>query len=150
SLLDPLFTGKAAWFQALLYIDQFEELFTVVDERFRAPFVQFLAAIAASERLRAIVTLRADFYGRCAENPALASLLKMGSFTLSTPGPADLYEMIQHPAQRAELDFEAGLVDQILTDTGDDAGSLALLAYALDELYNAREGNTLTKAAYDR
>jgi WD40 repeat protein len=148
-LLDPLFVGKPAWAEALIFIDQFEELYTLADERYRTPFIEMLVAIAGSVRTRAILTLRADFYARCVENGTLAALLKTGTLPLSTAGPAALYEMISKPAERAGLTFEPGLVDRILRDTGSDPGALALLAYALDELYNTRDGDVLTEAAYD-
>jgi hypothetical protein len=43
--------------------------------------------------------------------------------------------MIERPAERASLTFDKGLVDKILEDAGRDMGALALMAYALDELY---------------
>jgi len=47
------------------------------------------------------------------------------------------------------LEFEAGLVRQLLNDTGTDSGALALLAYALDQLHQASAGQgVLTRAAY--
>ena len=47
--------------ELLLFVDQFEELFSVVAERYRAKFVDILAA-AEAPRVRTIVTMRADFY----------------------------------------------------------------------------------------
>jgi formylglycine-generating enzyme required for sulfatase activity len=125
--------------EILLFIDQFEELFTLVAEAERAPFVELLRAASEHPRLRVIATLRADFYAQCVEWPALAALLQTGSFPLSTPTGGALYEMVQFPADRAALRFADGLVAQILKDTGESAGALALLAYALDELYRRAE-----------
>jgi len=150
-LIDAALAGRPSWAEALLFIDQFEELFTVVAERHQAPFVDMLAAAAAQTlRLRTVATLRADFYHRCVERPELAEILRPGSYPLAAPGLAALLEMVTGPAARAGLDFEDGLPDRILDDTGNDPGALALLAFALHDLYQTRtpEGR-LTHRAYD-
>lgn len=149
-VLEPLFVGRPTWSEALIFIDQFEELFTLSDKNKIEPFVMMLRAIHDSSRLRVVLTLRADFYARCVDNLTLAELLKAGTFPLSAPGTADLFEMIARPPERAQLTFDNGLIDRILGDTGSSAGSLALLAYLLDELYRKRSvDNRLTTAAYD-
>ena len=138
------------WVEALLFIDQFEELFTVVGERHRAPFVAMLAAAVQAPRLRIVATLRADFYHRCVEQQALAEILRAASYPLAAPGPAALLEMVTGPAARAGLDFDDGLPARILDETGSDPGALALLAFALHELYRARTPDgRLTRRAYD-
>ena len=153
TLVDVVETALArrpSWAEALLFVDQFEELFTVVGERHRAPFFDMLAATVRAPRVRIVATLRADFYHRCVEQPALAEILRAASYPLAAPGPAALLEMITGPAARAGLDFDDGLPARILDDTGSDPGALALLAFALHELYRGRtpEGR-LTWQAYD-
>jgi len=138
------------WAELLLFLDQFEELFSVVAERYRAKFADLLVAAAAAPRVRTVVTMRADFYHRCLELPTLAELLREATFPLAVPGPVALGEMITRPAARAGLDFDDGLPDRILQDTGSEPGSLALLAFALHELYEARTPKgKLTHSAYD-
>jgi hypothetical protein len=138
------------WAELLLFVDQFEELFSLVAEGYRAKFVELLAAAAEAPRVRTVVTMRADFYHRCLELPKLAELLREATFPLAAPGVAALHEMITRPAARAGLDFEEGLADRILGEMGTDPGALALLAFALHELYDARtpEGK-LMHAAYN-
>jgi hypothetical protein len=65
----------------------------------------------------------------------LADLLENSTQPLAAPGPVALYEMVRKPADRAGLDFEAGLIEKILEVTGQQPGALPLLAYALDELF---------------
>jgi hypothetical protein len=126
--------GKAS---IILVIDQFEELFTTVDPMFRQPFAEMVNAAAQVAELRIVLTLRGDFYGKCLDMPSLAELLQHGTFPLPSPSVAALYEMITRPAHRAGLDFEEGLPQRILDDTGAEPGALALMAYTLDELYHA-------------
>jgi hypothetical protein len=144
--------GWPDWAELLLFVDQFEELFTVVHPDLRAPFVDLLDAAARADRLRIIATLRADFYHVCLKYKALEELLRAGSFPLGIPNQIALYEMITRPTARAGLEFENGLPEALLADTGDEPGSLALMAYTLDELYqdccDSADGR-LSHAAYD-
>ena len=58
--------------------------------------------------------------------------------------------MLTGPAAVAGLTFQGGLASRILRDTGSDPGALALLAFALAELYEAcQPGTALSRAAYD-
>ena len=142
---------KPDWAEMLLFIDQFEELFTLVDKKYRGPFVDLLALAEKTPRVRTVVTMRADFYPRCLEWPVLDSLVIMGQYALLAPKAGALYEMITLPAELAGFQFEKGLVLRILDDTGSESGALALMAYALSELWQATKGSgrVLTHAAYD-
>jgi formylglycine-generating enzyme required for sulfatase activity len=141
--------GRPDWAELLLFIDQFEELFTLVASRHQGPFIALLVAAAKTPRVRLVATLRADFYEACLQWPELAELLQAGHYPLAAPGPATLHEMVVGPAKRAGLAFEDGLVARILEDTGTEPGALALMACALAELYDRRRNGTLTHAAYD-
>jgi HEAT repeat protein len=137
--------------KALLFIDQFEELFTTVTQRFRAAYVETIINASKSDKIRVVITIRADFYGRCVELPTLADVLEDSTYPLSVPGIAALFEMINRPASRALLDFDEGLAQRILDDTGDEPGSLALMAYTLDELYRlSKRTRVLSHKAYDK
>ena len=134
----------------LVFIDQFEELFTLTRPEHQRRFLATLVRAARSPRLRIVLTLRADFYHRCVEHPRMAELLRSSSYPLAAPEPPALLEMITGPAAVAGLDFEDGLPGRILRDTGNEPGALALMAFALEALYLAcQPGKTLTKAAYE-
>lgn len=151
------------WVEVLLFIDQFEELFTLSHNDSRQPFISMLAQSVQStslanllhnettnNRIRVILTLRADFYHRCVEYPEIAGLLRNGSFPLAAPSQNALQDMITKPAERANLLFDNGLPERILHDTGDEPGSLALVAYTLDELYHAGKATKhLSHADYE-
>ena len=59
--------------------------------------------------------------------------------------------MINRPAEHAGLRFELGLADRILEDTGTGSGALALMAFALLELWKMSKGTNglLTHGAYE-
>lgn len=148
-LRDAALAGQPAWAELLLFIDQFEELFTLAAARYVGPFIDWLGQVAQTERVRVVATLRADFYHRCVEWPTLAEWLRTGSYPLAAPGPGALHEMITRPAERAGLSFEDGLAERLLDDTGHEPGALALLAFTLAELYKAKTtAGRLTWAAY--
>jgi hypothetical protein len=136
--------------ELLIFIDQFEELFTVVKEEHRKPFSILLGKMAETERLRTVLTLRADFYHHCLDYPPLDALLNVGHYSLKAPDLPAIMEMITGLAAVAGLSFDDGLPGQILRDTGSEPGSLALMAFALSELCDAcQPSRNLTFAAYE-
>lgn len=137
--VETLLKGRQPWSELILFIDQFEELFTLVHSSFIARFIFWLGRAVETPRVRIILTLRSDFYPKCLETMKLTTLLKDTTYPLAAPEREALYEMITYPADRAGLQFEENLVKRILDDTGSDAGALALMAYALDELYHASQ-----------
>ena len=74
-LVAMVLEGKPEWTELLLFIDQFEELFTLVAPEYRRAFVNLLALAAKTARVRIVVTLRADFYHRCLEWSVMDELL---------------------------------------------------------------------------
>lgn len=152
TLLEQALSGSPPSAEALIFVDQFEELITlVVDEDRRARFVDLLSRLARWPRSRIVGTVRADFYHRCIEaQPALAELLRDCGATvpLAVPGASALRAMIEGPAARARLRFDDGLIDDLVDQTVKRPGGLALLAFALEELYKAPGEGHLSRAAF--
>jgi len=145
-----LLQGKPPHAKLLLFADQFEELFTTrVDARYRAPFIKLIAVIGQKpSRLRLLLTLRADYYEHCTRNEQLAALLRDASFPLSAPNTHALTEMIERPARIAGLKLGDGLAGAILDDVGAEPGALALVEFALAEIYERSGGERMTAEAY--
>jgi class 3 adenylate cyclase len=138
-------------FELLLVIDQFEELFTLVeDEGVRHTFLDQLtrAVLAPDSCLSVIVTLRADFYDRPLLYREFGQLVGARTQTVAALSPDELEQAISRPAERAGVALEKGLVAQIVADVIDQPGSLPLLQYALTELFDHRRGSTMTLGAY--
>lgn len=137
--------------ELVLVIDQFEEVYTLVsDETTRASFLDSLAQLvnAPDSRARVIITLRADFYDRPLQHPAFAALMREQTELILPMTLGEMERAIISPAERQFLRFEPGLVEIIINDVSQQPGALPLLQYALTELFERREGFTLTKAAY--
>jgi DNA-binding SARP family transcriptional activator/WD40 repeat protein len=137
----------------LLVVDQFEELFTLVDDdRLRRDFLDMLIAAVSGESgdVRAVVTLRADFYDRPLEDPRLGPLVRRGLVTVVHPTPAELIDMITGPTRSVGLRWEVGLPGSIAEDVVRQPGGLPLLQYALTELVEKRSGDILSRDDYQR
>jgi hypothetical protein len=145
---NTLLVGPPARAAIVVFIDQLEELFTLVDEARRGAFLKLLVHAAKDPRLRILTTLRVDFLSNCAAEPAIEALRQAGTFMLGPPGPAALVDMIRRPAERTGLDFEDGLADTILKDAAPEPGeALPLVAFCLQQLYR-RAGHALNVKAY--
>ena len=137
--------------ELVLVIDQFEEVFTLVDdEDVRRHFLGSLEAAVSDphSRLRVVVTLRADFYDRPLRYRGFADLFAARVESLVPLSAEQLEQVITKPAERADVSLEPGLVAVMLADVAEEPGALPLLEYALTELFERRDGRMLTLGAY--
>src|SRR5688500_7961130 len=137
--------------EVVVVVDQFEEAFTLTtDERERELFLESLRVAAADpeSRLRVIVTLRADFYDRPLIYPRRGELLAERTEAVPPLTPDELEQAIRGPAERVGVRPEPGLVAEMIADIAHQPGALPLLQYALTELFERRDDDRLTLAAY--
>jgi WD40 repeat protein/class 3 adenylate cyclase len=140
----------------ILAIDQIEELFaTEAEPASREAFVRLLAVLAGSGFVWIIGTIRADFFHRCSEIAGFSALKDgLSNYELLPPTGAEIAQIIREPARATGLRFEEttdqGRLDDVLQRAAAaDPGSLPLLQFVLDALYEAgRERRLLTFAAY--
>ena len=137
--------------ELVLVIDQFEEVFTLVeDEAERALLLQSIATAVMEERsrLRVIITLRADYTDRPLRYIDFGEMMNR-RFEFVLPLTADEVERaVAGPAQRVGLKLEKGLVSTIIREAGNQPGTLPLLQHALSELFERRARRMLTNKAY--
>ncbi len=132
-------------------VDQLEEVFTLCrdDDERKALFSNLIyAASAPGGPGVVVVTMRADFYQRCAPYPELSQLVSGQQLLVGPMNRDAVRQAIEEPARRVGLEFEEGLIDTILDDAGSSPGSLPLLEYALLELWERRRGTMLTLEGY--
>jgi WD40 repeat protein len=132
-------------------IDQFEEVFTLCREekQRRAFFGNLLhAAFAPGGKAFVVLTMRADFYPKCAAYPELAQGISGNQFLAWPMEEWSLAEAIEEPARAVGLALEEGLTDQILSDLREAPGALPLMEHTLLELWERRRGSMLTLEAY--
>ena len=130
--------------ELVIVVDQFEELFTLVeDETIRQQFLDLLR-VAVSDvrsRVRVVVTLRADYYDRPLHYPEFGELIRSRMETVLPLSAKGLERAIRGPAERVGVTFEQGLVEQIVSAMNYQSGALPLLQYALTELFDRRDGS---------
>jgi eukaryotic-like serine/threonine-protein kinase len=140
----------------LLFVDQFEELYTQVsDVRERLAFTACLAGVCddATTPLRLVLSLRSDFLDYVAEDPALMSELTRGLFFLTPPNRDGLRDALSQPAEMAGYQFEVpSMIESMLDHLEHTPGALPLLQFAASQLWEMRdvERRLLTSASYDR
>jgi WD40 repeat protein/serine/threonine protein kinase/DNA-binding XRE family transcriptional regulator len=138
--------------ELVLIIDQFEELFTLVeDEALREQFLNSLVTAVLDERsrLRVVITLRADFYDRPLQYVDFGDLMRQRTVSVLPMTPDELEQAITQPAAQVSVWLEEGLAAAIIRDVGNQPGTLPLLQYVLTELFEERNKNVMTRAAYE-
>ena len=138
---------------SLVVVDQFEEVFTaaawsVEHDKFIS---ELLAASSATGEwpIHVIVVLRADFFDQCFRHNGLVRRISDSQYLVSRIDATRLRHTIEKPLALYGTDAEAGLIDTILYDVGDEPGNLPLLQHALSQLWERRTRNRLTHDAYE-
>ncbi|MDQ0906753.1 WD40 repeat protein/transcriptional regulator with XRE-family HTH domain [Streptomyces canus] len=132
-------------------VDQFEEVFTLChDAAERARFIGLLLTARQPEsRLRVLLAVRGDFYGRCAEHRELADALRDANLLTGAMSRTELRDAVVKPATAAGLTVERALTTRLVEEVADAPGGLPLLSHALLETWRRRRGKTLTVAGYE-
>ena len=138
----------------LLFVDQFEELYTLVaDADERRAYTACLAGVAddPSTPLRVVVSMRSDFLDRAAEDRAFLERLTSGLVFLPPVDRAGMADALVQPAEMAGYAFEApAMVDDMLAALDGAPGALPLLQFTAAKLWEARDRrrHVLTLASY--
>jgi serine/threonine protein kinase len=139
----------------LLFIDQFEELYTLVpDARERQAFTACLSAIAddATSPIRVVLSIRSDFLDRVSEDERFMSELGQGLFFLTTPNREGLRDALVQPAEQAGYRFETpAMVEAMLQHLEATPGALPLLQFSATQLWEQRDParKLLTSESYE-
>jgi len=132
----------------LLVIDQFEELYTLNPPAIQQQFIDFL--LTKPSNLTLLITLRADFLGYALSHEHFAKCFDAyRNKMLGNLGIQNLQQAIEEPALKLSIQFEEGLIERIIQDVGIQTGSLPLLQFTLQQLWEKREQNKLTHTAYE-
>jgi hypothetical protein len=136
----------------LLVIDQFEEIFTLCrqpDER-KAFIDNLVTAVAPEDNapITILTTMRAEFYGQCAQDDNLRRLVSQHQEYIGAMNREELARAIVQPAALGNWRIQEGLVEQMLDDVGYEPGALPLLSHALLETWARRRGRTMTLSGY--
>jgi hypothetical protein len=138
--------------RVLIGVDQFEEVFTLCQDPFeRQQFIHtLLGALAQSDKLGLIIGMRADFLGKCVEQDygGLANQIQQHLIAVTPLSQEQLEDAICKPARSVDLAIEPELVMALLKDVADSPGSLPLLQYTLEQLWQQGDKRHLRLKTY--
>ena len=153
---DQLVSAISRWrrrhAEALLVLDQFEELFTLNVPDVQARFARLLGRLVDESGIRVVLGLRDDFFMRCGEHPALAPVFHEVT-PLLPPSQEGLKRALREPPAQHGVRFEDDeLIDEMTEAVSAERGALPLLAFAASRLWEERdrERRLLTREAYQR
>jgi hypothetical protein len=146
----------------LLYVDQWEELYTLAtpreikndDERARASdaklFIDLVLEAAASSPCTVVLSVRSDFYPDLQNHDGLRVAAQENQVSLGTMNEAEVREVIEKPPKALGASVDKKLTEKLIRDIGldpvsgrndeYDIGKLPLLEYALEQAWAKRTG----------
>jgi energy-coupling factor transporter ATP-binding protein EcfA2 len=128
-----------------IFIDQFEELFTIAQadkrDRFIDSLMQLVKALTKTQNrsVKIVATMRADFLDRLSPYSALIKATDKHRPMIAEMQSDELRLAIEQPAAHHGVVFETGLVQEIIKDVQGQAGYLPLLQYTLDLLWETEK-----------
>lgn len=139
--------------------DQFEELFTLCkSEREKEDIGNEILECAKDygDRFHFFINIRSDFWTKLLESPGFSSIVsdsgenkRIGSrFFLGPMTVEELRTAIEKPLEVSGLHIQEGLTDLMLTSISKEPGSLPLLEFCLQELWNRQIDLTLNYNSY--
>jgi eukaryotic-like serine/threonine-protein kinase len=146
--------AKRKQVRVLIFVDQFEELYTQGDDKERALFAAVLlgAADDVSSPIRVVMSIRSDFIDRAGEHPALLQRITNGVVFLQPLSHAGIADALTQPLAQVGYRFESDdLVRDMIGSLRNVSGALPLLQFAAASLWDRRDRSQrlLTRAAYD-
>ncbi|MCP4582840.1 MAG: TIR domain-containing protein [candidate division Zixibacteria bacterium] len=157
-LLDQVTNLTQPGDHVLIFVDQFEELFTShIDEAIRNIFIDSLLHVAQSKcdrNIHIIVTLRPDGYGNCFNYERLRRIVSSNLYQLYRMKERNLREVIEEPLFLFGMKPEPGLTTTLQEAIGNDPSKLPLLEFTLLRMWEESrvresEGKVLTHFDYD-
>ena len=133
--------------QLIVVVDQFEQLLSD-GALLESDLLDLLlpAPEATDSSVRLVHTLRADFLPALLLVPRAADRLDQRLYPVSPLTADQTRAAVLGPAAAVEVNFEDGLVEQLVRDAA--AGSLPLLQFTLTRLWTTQRHRTLTYAGY--
>ncbi len=127
--------------RVVIFIDQFEEIFTQINKEKANAFIDLLDNAVAIEngRVMLLFAMRSDFVSNCALFPKLNALLNQQFVQIGAMQPEELVSAIAQPALRVGLRIDPDLIAQIINDMQGEPGALPLMQFALKDLFDVQQ-----------
>ena len=126
----------------LLFIDQFEECFTLIPESKDGAHLlrMFVAALTDVAKwndpgVRIVLAMRDDFFSSLGQYRELSAITDQHLHRVTSMDRAMLREVIERPAAEHGVGMESGLTAEIIREVEGRPGMLPLLQYTLNALW---------------
>lgn len=122
----------------LIFIDQFEELFRIVNTKQIAHFLEIiLAAVNQTELpIYVLTTIRSDLIGYCSEYPSFTKKMNQGQYLLPRMTSEQKRQAIICPIKLMGADITDELVERLIEDEKSDNDQLPVMQHALMRTWN--------------
>jgi formylglycine-generating enzyme required for sulfatase activity len=137
--------------RVVLFFDQFEEVFTRLQPDVQTGFLLRVWELAAHPRLNVVITIRADFYTQLMGTVLGEMAGVQEPFWLRPADRTAVSKAIYWPVIKSGLRFQDdSLIAEIERDAGDDAGTLPLLSFAMQQFVDKvlPAGSEITRDIY--
>lgn len=139
--------------KVLLFVDQLEEVFTMVDEADQKRFLEAVCTAAddVDEPVRVVLALRHDFVDRLSTDGELGRELSR-FMVLKAPNADSLRHILEAPVTQSGYRYEdERLVEQMIAAVSGEPSCLPLIQFAAARLWDERdeENKLLLRSVYD-
>jgi hypothetical protein len=141
-------TAQSFASKTLLFIDQFEEVFTLAHADEAAHFLAALPTLIGRTNLYILFTVRADFYPELMTMGPLWEAVKASRLELTPLGDDELWAAIVQPAAAVGVTVDDALAMALITDAAGEAGVLPLVQETLVLLWEKVERRQLKLRTY--
>lgn len=143
---------------AVLFVDQFEEVFSLCTAAVRLAFIESLLSVLRSPSPGHVIvlTMRSDYNREVKKLPApegrdehpFTEAFDAARVLVKQMEPAELLEVVVRPAMAARVKFTDGVAERLVQEVAPDPAALPLLQFTLLKLWEHREHNAITKRSY--
>jgi len=156
-LLRAATVGRSRATNLLVFVDQFEDVFRLVNEgkldaTSAAHFIGLLLAVNLEPQPDfpdyVVITLRSEYLGNCSQFYGLPEALNRSQYLVPRLTPEQLQEAIEAPAALKDVSFEPALVQRLLVEASVAPDELPQLQHLLMRLWELRTGEIITLVDY--
>ena len=134
-------------FPTLLFVDQFEETFTLAGADEAQAFLDALNGLIGRPNLHILLTVRADFYPEMMAS-SLWQPIRANRLELTPLGDDELWAAIVEPAARVGVEVDEALAVKLIADASGQKGVLPLVQETLVLLWDKVKSRRLKLEAY--
>lgn len=149
-LVEAIQGCKVANKNVLVVVDQFEELFQLVQRKGEAgqeeakAFLRLLLTVAASDAIPfyVVITMRLEWLNECSSYPGLAEAINEGGYLVPQMTRRQFQQAILKPVEAARGSITATLTDRLLNDLDGRTDQLPVLQHVLMRMWRKKELGT--------